>query len=403
MRTHTPALKQLQHTIRKALQPAPGGSTRRDFLRSAAGAVGGLALTRQQAQSAPSPSNLQVGIVGAGLAGLACADELRKAGIRATLYEGSSRAGGRCQSFGGSNLFPGQVVELGGELIDNLHKTMLAYAKEFRLTVEDVGKQPGEVFYYFDHLSDKPIPEAKVVEEFRAFTPAMRADIRRLSPEPSALQWTPDDQKLDWMSLREYLDSRRAGPIVKAAVEQAYVAEYGRSTEDQSCLNFLLFIHADRRSKFTPFGVFSDERYHIVEGNEEIPRRLAARLHPGQLVTNRVLTAASKTAAGKVKLAFAGGATAIHDVVVFAIPFTTLAAVDLGGLGLSAAKMHAIENLGYGFNAKMMVGFHRPYWRELGGDGSSYSTLPNHQATWETNPTLANSTRAVLTDYWSGE
>ena len=39
---------------------------------------------------------------------------------------------------------------------------------------------------------------------------------------------------------------------------------------EQSCLNFLLFIHADRRSKFTPFGVFSDERYHVVDGNDRI-------------------------------------------------------------------------------------------------------------------------------------
>ena len=53
------------------------------------------------------------------------------------------------------------------------------------------------------------------------------------------------------------------------AIEEAYVAEYGREIDEQSCLNFLLFIHADRRSKFTPFGVFSDERYHIVEGNDD--------------------------------------------------------------------------------------------------------------------------------------
>ena len=43
--------------------------------------------------------------------------------------------------------FPGQVVERGGELIDNLHKTMLGYAQRFGLAREDVNKQPGEVFY----------------------------------------------------------------------------------------------------------------------------------------------------------------------------------------------------------------------------------------------------------------
>ena len=398
MRTHTPALDKLHRTLSKAMQPESATPSRRQFLRSAAAAVAASATS-----FAAAPPTVDVAIVGAGLAGLACADELRKQGIRATIYEASQRAGGRCYSLRDSPLFPGQTIERGGEFIDNLHKTMLAYAQEFNLTLEDVAKQPGEVFYYFDGVSASRIPEAKVIEEFRAFVPAMRADLRRLSAEPTALSYTPEDQKLDWVSLREYLDTRRAGPIVRAAIEQAYIAEYGRSADDQSCLNFLLFMHADRRSKFTTFGVFSDERYHIVEGNDEIPRRIAARLQPGQIVHNRLLTAAALTPTGKVKLTFQSGATATHDTVVLAIPFSTLRLADLSRLNLSVVKLNAIQKLGYGANSKMMVGFTRPYWRELGSNGSSYSTLPDHQATWETNPTLADNTRAVLTDYRSAE
>ena len=58
----------------------------------------------------------------------------------------------------------------------------------------------------------------------------------------------------------------------------AYTIEYGLETDRQSCLNFLFFIHADRRSRFTPFGVFSDERYHVIGGNQQIPAGLAAGL-----------------------------------------------------------------------------------------------------------------------------
>ena len=362
-----------------------------------------MALSVPSTWAAPAASSLRVGIVGAGLAGLACADELRKAGIKATLYEGSNRAGGRCSSLSGSSLFPGQVVELGGELIDNLHKTMLGYVKEFNLTLEDVGKQSGEVFYCFPQISPERIAEEKVVEEIRAFIPAMRADLRKLSPQPNALRFTPDDQKLDDMSLKQYLDTRGAGPIARRAIEQAYVAEYGRSIDEQSCLNFLLFMHADRRSRFTPFGVFSDERYHIVEGNDAIARGLAARLQQGQLMTGRKLTAAAHAPDGKaVRLTFERGITADHDVVVFAIPFSTLAHVDLTGLNLPKTKTDAIEGLGYGHNAKTMIGFTKPYWRDLGSNGASYAEMLNVQATWETNPTRANATRAVLTDYAGG-
>jgi monoamine oxidase len=50
-----------------------------------------------------------------------------------------------------------------------------------------------------------------------------------------------------------------------------------------------------------------------------------------------------------------------------------------------------------------MVGFDGRPWTAHGSNGSSYSDLANHQATWETNPAQASPTRAVLTDYASGD
>jgi monoamine oxidase len=87
------------------------------------------------------------------------------------------------------------------------------------------------------------------------------------------------------------------------------------------------------------------------------------------------------------------------------MPFTALRNVDLSGLSLPPWKLDAISGLGYGDNAKMMVAFDKPCWRDLGSTGASYSdsNLPNHQCTWETNPSRANATRAVLTDYSSGQ
>jgi len=40
---------------------------------------------------------------------------------------------------------------------------------------------------------------------------------------------------------------------------------------ERSCGRNLLFVRADRRSRFMPFGVVSDERYHLVDGNEGKP------------------------------------------------------------------------------------------------------------------------------------
>jgi monoamine oxidase len=192
---------------------------------------------------------------GQGLAGLACADALAARGITATVFEGSTRAGGRCFSLSG--VFPGQVAERGGEFIDTTHSAMRHYANKLDLAVEDVGKAPGEVFYV---VNGQRHDEAEVVEGFRAFVPAIQADLRQLG-QPTASSFTDEDQLRDFTSLAEYLDTRGASPLIRAVVDVAYATGYGLDIERQSCLNFLLFIHADRRSKFHPFGVFSDERF----------------------------------------------------------------------------------------------------------------------------------------------
>lgn len=398
-----------------ALEERAGKRDRRSFLKGLGGIAAGSAAAmmigtgsaRVAHAAPPGKPSPKIAIIGAGLAGLVCADNLKNNGIVATIYEASTRSGGRCYSLGGAFpgqvSFPGQVVERGGEFIDTGHKTMIAYANQLGLTLEDVGKEPGEVFYYFD---GQHYPESVVVDEYRDLVAAMHADLNAMSGAPTAFAHTPADVALDNLSLREYLETRGAGYVISAALDASYLAEYGREIDEQSCLNFLLFMHADRRSKFTPFGVFSDERYHIVEGNQSIPKGIADKL-AGQIRYGARLVAARRTAAGLIELTLAqGGATVVasYDAVVIAVPFTALQNVSLhASLQIPAWKAAAIAELGYGMNAKMMVGFNGPVWRALGGDGASYSNLPNHQATWETNPSRATATRAVLTDYGSGD
>ena len=194
--------------------------------------------------------------------------------------------------------------------------------------------------------------------------------------------------------------------MIKEAIIQAYVAEYGLAASEQSCLNFLLFIHADRRSKFTPFSVFSDERYHVIDGNDRIVDGLTSGV-AGQIELGMSLVRVRRTPAGLIELTFQrGGQTLVrtHDIAVLTIPFTVLRHVELdASLALPPDKRRAIDELGYGTNAKMMVGFSARPWAALGSNGSSYADLQNHQTTWETNPVRASSSRAILTDYSGAE
>src|SRR5262249_55239623 len=174
---------------------------------------------------------------------------------------------------------------------------MIGYAQEFGLELEDVTKRHEDVFYYFFGQRHS---ESEVVDEFRGLVDAMRDDLRTIG-HPTADSFTPADVALDRMNLREYLEARGAGDLIKAVVDVAYTIEYGLQIDQQSCLNFLLFIHADRRSKFTPFGT-SDERYHVIGGNQQIPAGLAARLG-GQIQQGMRLQRARKRPASRVSAA----------------------------------------------------------------------------------------------------
>jgi monoamine oxidase len=372
--------------------------SRRKFLGGAAAATA-LALTSRKGFAAPNKPNPDVGIVGAGLAGLQCAYDLGQAGVTATLYEASSRVGGRQKTLRG--FFPGQVAELGGELIDTGHKMMLGWVNKLNLTREDL-RTAEDVFW---HLDGQLVPEATVVDEYRAFVASMRDDLQATSGAPTADLFNAADVQLDRTSLTDYLTSRGAGNIAKKAIMAAYVGEYGRECSEQSCLNFLLYIHADKRSKFTPFGVFSDERFHVVEGQDRIASGIAAAL-PKQPEFGMQLLRVRKTSGGRIELTFQKGNTTVtktHDQVVLAIPFTVLRTIDLdASLQLPAWKTLAINTMGYGDNAKLMVGFKGPFWLDAGCDGTVYANLPNLQGTWETNPSLATTQRAIMTDYTGG-
>jgi monoamine oxidase len=144
-----------------------------------------------------------IGIVGAGIAGLSCAYELGRYGIKAAVYEAAERVGGRIYSMGGS--FPGsvdwqgQVSERGGEPIDTAPKTMIGYAREFGLTLADVTKPARETFYYF---GGERVSESDMVAEYLALVDRMRADLRSIGA-PTASAFTPAEQALDNISLKQ--------------------------------------------------------------------------------------------------------------------------------------------------------------------------------------------------------
>ena len=71
-------------------------------------------------------------VVGAGLAGLAAARDLDRAGVDVLVLEARDRPGGRVEQ---ATLPDGRLLQLGGELIGEFHTSYLELVEELGLTL----------------------------------------------------------------------------------------------------------------------------------------------------------------------------------------------------------------------------------------------------------------------------
>jgi squalene-associated FAD-dependent desaturase len=90
-----------------------------------------------------------VHIVGAGLAGLACAVRLIQRGARVALYDGAGHAGGRCRSFHDDTL--GRLIDNGNHLLLSGNRSAMAYLRA--IGSEDSLAGPDEPMFSFIDLA----------------------------------------------------------------------------------------------------------------------------------------------------------------------------------------------------------------------------------------------------------
>jgi monoamine oxidase len=203
------------------------------------------------------------------------------------------------------------------------------------------------------------------------------------------------------MSIAEWLDREGVGGWFRTLLDVGYTTEYGLEIDRQSALNFLLMIDPNP----DPFEIFgeSDERFHVHAGNDAIPTALAERLG-NAIETGMALEAVSERLDGSFRCSFRrGGASVEVDAahLVLAIPFTLLREVRLD-LELPPAKKQAIAELGYGTNAKLMVGFGERVWRQRHRSNGSVMADLAFQTTWETSRHQAGAA-GVLTNFTGGD
>src|SRR5712692_864546 len=365
--------------------------SRREFVKRT-GAVGAAAVVAGPmafARSARAAGAPRIAIVGGGIAGLAAALRLQDKGVYADVYESSGRLGGRMHSdwteFGHGFWDSGQQAELCGELIDTNHKTILQLAQRFSLpTVDLLAAQPnGTTDTYWIFGADYPVKQAS--SDFQAVHNTLQGQVQAAGYPTLYNSFTSAGQFFDQMTLYDWITNYVPGghsSQMGALLNAAYNEEYGAETTSQSSLNliYLLGFNASP-GNFSIYGK-SDERYHIVGGNTNLPLAIANSLPSGSIHLGYRMTAIATNHDGSITVSFDNGKTITADEVILCMSFSVLRTLNYKKAGFDALKQTAITELGSGLNAKLNRQFQSRIWNSYASTGSLYTDQP-FQSGWD--------------------
>jgi monoamine oxidase len=310
-----------------------------------------------------------------------------------------------------SDYWDGQITEWGGELIDTGHKTVRFLAQRFRLKLVDlVGAEPNgsEPTYFF---GGSYYPKAQADLDFRPVHQALSRDTWAASYPTTFEINTPEGIALDNTSIYEWIETRVPGghgsPLGQL-LDVAYDIEFGAPTSDQSALNLIYLLGYNASpGNFALFGG-SDERYHILAGNQKLPEAIRDALPSDAVQPGWRMTSIAQSG-GAYAVDFdtpIGRRTVTADHVILAFHFGVLRTLNYRRAGFDARKVQAIEQLGLGHNGKLNVQFTDRLWNTDGpwpavSNGESYSDT-GYQNTWDVTRGQGGAP-GILVDYTGGQ
>lgn len=374
--------------------------SRRRFIKSATLASGTALITStlSQWQKALGTNNLTIVVIGGGIAGLNAAYQLKKANLRATVYEARNRLGGRIRSATGL-VGKGLVTDLGGSFINTDHEDVLALVKEFNLELFNRDKNTQqfpfpETGYYFD---GRLRSEEELAQQLRPLAAQISRDASLLDNNYD--HFAP---KFDRLSVAAYLDihaGKIPEPWVRTLIENSIRSEYGVEPKDSSALQLLFNLPTVKGKEVEVLGA-SDEEFVVKGGSGLIIESLVAALE-GQIETGRRLTKIRSSHRG-FRLTFAGGEEVEADKVIMAIPFTVLKDVEIE-VNLPFKLQRFIKEVTLGSNEKLIAGFDTKFWQQSYGFVEEAWTDLGFSAVWDETQRQPARQDGALTFFFGGE
>jgi monoamine oxidase len=260
----------------------------------------------------------RVAVLGAGLAGLAAADELRAAGIEVIVLEARDRVGGRVWSVP----FAGGVAERGAEFILPQNTTVESLAARFGLPLVRKGTPYGR----------RKARGAEAVSD-----PDLEAVFDRIAAAEALPAAETVAEAIEGLALEP-----RMAALIRARIE----VSMGHSADD---------LRAEVLGEgAATFGDF--DSYTVSGGNAELARALARELGPAVNLSSPVRRVS--WGAQGVMVGTDAGEVDAHAAVI-AIPTAPLGEISFDP-PLRGPTAEALASVRYGQNAKLFVALRAP-------------------------------------------
>ena len=325
-----------------------------------------------RAFSAAPASEKKVLIVGAGLAGLSCAYELKRAGFDVTLLEARTRPGGRVRTYR-DPFADGLYAEMGAEYVDSSDRNVRQFCKEFGFTILTAKLYDGIYLrgrrFAMSNFKNNGLklpydgvdPGKLFANERQYLQPwlDMIEDINDLPEEVLAL---------DKLSIAQLMRKAKAP---KDIVDLYTYTNATESTIRPDQVNALRVVLGHYRA--AGFSEDTDEG-RILGGNDQLPKRFAREVSDNLYYRRTVKRISVSGTEAEVWFEEGGRLTSITSPrLVIALPFTVLRKTQLQG-DIPSDKMKCIRDLQYGHVMKVAMQFKKRFWDEAGSLGQRIFT-----------------------------
>jgi len=359
--------------------------TRRRFVAGAAAGVGLAAGVPAEAgagtgSAKPRPGQqVDVAVVGAGLAGLVAATQLTRSGLSVLVLEARDRVGGRVWNH---DLGHGHISERGGTFIGPTQNHVAALARQLKLATfptHDIGKDVylagGERLTYSDGGPLGIAPPDPTIDAQLA-TLVLALDKLATTIDVAKPWGAPAAASLDGQTLATYLTEHSAPLRLRNLTAAALRAIFGAEPREVSLLFALFYIAASGDPKhpgtfqrnFNTRGGAQQDRF--VGGSQRLPLELAARL--GQIVALRTpVRSVAQTRSGVTVVS--DRITVSAKRVVVAIPPTLAGRIVYDPI-LPFERDQLTQRYGQGTLTKVAAVYDEPFWRANGLTGSAVTT-----------------------------